>query len=165
MIKNEEVNQTIYVLGVDRASAVVSAFLDHFLPIRARLDEDYPFPQFSRDPPLIVFSADTELISYLADKPKARYQLYWGQRSTDIEVAIAMLFYIEDGAVIFGLAVESTKTEKWTNALVNFLGAEYFILGWEQPSPETAKEFIEFATRIAPSSIDTPPNSSNAIVL
>lgn len=131
--------QELYALGIDRTAQTVSAFLNHFLPNRESGCENYPVPE-SSDSPSLILRTEAEILEYLEQHPAEPYGLYWNDAGHSS--AQAMAFYARDGKVIFGLAEDSASPAERLRELAEFVGAEYSILGSEQRPPDTAQEFI-----------------------
>ena len=135
--------QELYALGNGRSVAAVRAFLDHFLPDRKPCCEDYPVPECS-DSPKIVLSSESEILEYLENHQSEKYGLYWDDTGSSSQ---AMVFYTSDGHVVFGLAEVVPVPAGRLAELARFVGARYAMFGWEQRPPDTAAEFIALCRR------------------
>ena len=133
--------QELYALGYDRRTEIVRGFLDHFLPNRKPAAYDYPVPEHS-DNPKAILNTESGILDYMECHPNEHYALYWEDAGTSWSQA--MIFYTRDGNVIFGLAEDEDAMNpiERLRELANFVGAEYSMLGSEQPPPDTTQEFI-----------------------
>jgi len=131
----------IYVLCKDRSKALVLAFLEHFLPNREEVAEDYPYPEYA-DSPKHVYDDCEEILGVLEQDKNESYSLYWDDTSNG-EVRSAMVFYTEDASMIAGVTVASGKEEAWLRKLSDCLGGGYGYVGFDAPPPETKAEFID----------------------
>lgn len=128
-------------LGADRSARFARAFLDHFLPKREPCAVEYPVPQCA-DVPEAVITTGSEILEYLEKHCDEPYSLYWNDVNPGTG-AQAMLFHTRDGEVVFGLALPTESPGERLKELAAFVGAEYAYLGWEEPPPDTSREFIE----------------------
>jgi hypothetical protein len=132
--------QEFYALSPNRSASFVRAFLDHFLPRRIALAEDYPVPGFTESPERVL-GTEHEILQFMEERTHESYGLYF--RDSDPNSARqAMVFYTVDGMAIVGLADVSTDHAARLADLATYVGARYALLGWEQPPPETSREFI-----------------------
>jgi hypothetical protein len=132
--------QECYVLGEDRSANFALAFLDHFLPRRIPFSDEYPIPE-SSDCPSIILRSDIDIITYLERHSTEPYGLYWND-SDQASVIQAMLFYTRDEKVIFGIADEESRAEARLEEMKKFIGSKYALLGSESRPSDTAREFI-----------------------
>ena len=132
--------QEMYALCHGRSVKSVAAFLDRFLPYRSVFSDDFPIPELSENPELIL-NTESEILTFLEQHPNEPYGLYWN----DLNVTSsnqAMAFYTSDGNIILGLAEETASPAERLKELASFVRADVAMLGSEQRPPTTTDEFI-----------------------
>lgn len=129
----------LYALGEDRSAEAVLRFLDHFLPEREAIADEFTVPEFS-DNPIEEFRTDRELIEYMGTHTSESYAVYWNDRVLG-SFKQAMVFYTTDGKVIYGLAVENAGEDD-LQELTEFVRARYSRMGDEQRPPDVSTDFI-----------------------
>ncbi|KAF0805880.1 hypothetical protein A6D6_01936 [Alcanivorax xiamenensis] len=128
----------IYVISDKRDEKTVEDFLNCFLPDREESADEYEIPQFSESPD-VVYSKALELVKYCSANQRAEYAAYW-RAVNQGKPEHAMVFYLKDGHVIYGLSTDAGD-EAFANGLLAelkaFLGAEFGYIGHEA-SPDAA---------------------------
>ena len=132
----------IYVLCKGRSQVLVLTFLEHFLPNREEVAEDYPYPEYA-DIPKHVYDDHKEIIGALEKDINKSYSLYWNDTS-DGDIRSAMIFFTEDAGMIAGITVAAGEEGAWLKKLSDCLGGRYGYVGFDAPPPETKAEFIDF---------------------
>ena len=130
----------IYALSKYRSKKILNIFLDEFLPKRVELSENYSYPEYEESPEEVFAGLDSIIDKLIADK-NSEYSLYWGN-STDSEVKNAMVFFLSDGGMIVGLAVDAEKSEAMMEHLARVVNARYGYEELEGFLPESTLEFI-----------------------
>ncbi len=130
----------IYVLCKERSRALGEGFLNHFLPHREAIADDYPFPELV-DEPEIVFSNVFDLMDKLDKNPNEGYSIYWNNKESK-PLKQAMLFYTEDGHMIAGLVIEKHIQKDYFINLTNYVEGNYGYTSIDQAPPVFKNEFI-----------------------
>ena len=115
-------------------------FLCAFLPRRSPGAEEYPVPQWSDQPSIVLRSAD-EVLELLELSPSEPYAIYWNGVDSGA-VPQAMLFFTRDGAMIAGVVSSDSEVKATLVALAGVVGARFGYMTGEAPPPETRDEFI-----------------------
>ncbi|WP_415891931.1 hypothetical protein ACMXYN_11440 [Neptuniibacter sp. PT8_73] len=133
----------IYVISDKRDRKSVEEFLNEFLPYRDESADEYEFPQYS-DSAEIVFSSADDALNKCIDEPDLDYRLYWralGEKKPEH----AMVFFLSDGYVIFGLSTDDAYPEYASELLLkmqSFLGSTLGYIGHEaSPDAENLEQF------------------------
>lgn len=135
----------VYVECSSRRANVARCFLDHFLPMRREVADEYPFPELS-DEPLLTFSTAADLICRLESELSESYAVYW-ERMDDGEPFQAMLFFTEDGGMIAGLSASRSEPAELLLELANIVGGRYGVVVGEQRPPAIMESFVEMCRR------------------
>lgn len=132
----------IYVLSMARDTGMVSAFLEKFAASREETAQEYEIPQYSKNPSHIFRHADS-LIDHCCTHPSESYGIYW--RVSFSPAAHAMLFFLSDGCMIYGLSVEAEKEDDiqtLRHGLMEHTQSSASLIAWEQAPPDSAQEFM-----------------------
>lgn len=133
----------IYSLCHVRSREVAVQFLNRFLPNRVAVADEYPFPEFA-DNPKSVFKDPFDVIELLESDVGETYALYWNNSADDPDLTSplqAMLFFLNDGKMIVGLAVSSQAPNQILKVVSDFVGADYAMVTGDEPPPEHSEEF------------------------
>ncbi|WP_144407573.1 hypothetical protein [Gynuella sunshinyii] len=88
----------------------IENFLNEFLALREESADEYEFPQYADNPEVIYKKAD-DVISKCISECNTEYSLYWralGNRKPEH----AMVFFLQDGNVIYGLSTDDAYPER-----------------------------------------------------
>ena len=132
----------IYVLSKSRNTGAVLAFLEEFAASRQEAADEYEIPQYS-DTPKHVFGSADNLIEHCCAHANEAHAIYWHVSSAP--AAHAMVFFLSDGHVIFGLSVDSERKAEigcLQQQLTEHAQSSASFVAWEQPPPESAIEFM-----------------------
>ena len=132
----------IYVLSKSRSSEAVLAFLETFAKSREETAEDYEIPQYSESPKQVFGNAES-LIEHCCVNANEPHAIYW--RISSSQAAHAMVFFLSDGHVIFGLSVDSENEvgiSKLQRKLIEHTQSSQSLITWERPPPDSAVEFM-----------------------
>jgi hypothetical protein len=135
----------IYVLSKSRSTGAVLAFLETFATSRVEAAEEYEIPQYS-DSPTHVFGNADSLIEHCCVNTNEPHAIYWHVSSS--QAAHAMVFFLSDGHVIFGLSVDSENEaaiSQLQHELIEHARTSDSLIAWEQRPPDSAIEFMRAA--------------------
>lgn len=99
----------IYVISEKRNSGTIENFLNEFLPIREETADEYEFPQYADNPEIVYRKIDETLGKCIAER-NTDYGIYW-QALEGKKPEHAMVFFLEDGNVIYGLSTDDAYPE------------------------------------------------------
>ena len=85
-------------------------FLNHFLPHWEESTDEYLIPQYA-DNPIKEFQKAEDVMSYLELHKQDYQSMYWSNFDADNPNAHGMLFYTEDGYMIFGISRDSKEVD------------------------------------------------------
>jgi len=118
-------------------------FLNEFLPSREEAADEYEFPQYADSPEVTFRSADEALDKCIAEQG-TDYGIYW-RALGNAKPEHAMLFFLEDGHVIYGLSTDDSYPEYATellNKMKSFLNSSLGYIGHEaSPDVSNIDEF------------------------
>ena len=137
----------IYIISKKRDRKSVEDFLDKFLPQRTETADEYEFPQYS-DNAEIIFSTADDALNKCIEEPDLDYRIYWRTLGEN-KPEHAMVFFLADGYVIYGLSTDDAYPEYATKLLSElqlFLGNNLGYIGHEA-SPD-AENLVEFKREI-----------------
>lgn len=132
----------LYILSKHRTRAAADAFLDRFLPHREESAVDYHVPR-PATAPAIVFHRAADLIEHCCDHPATAHSIYW-QATTGDTPGHAMIFFLSDGYVIYGLstaAAEEGVTRSLLDDLKRHFHSDDALLRHEEAPPHSAAAF------------------------
>lgn len=130
----------IYVLCNKRNRDEALQILDHFIPQRRELAEDYPFPRFTEAPDKVFYNTK-EIMKQLETHPDEEYALYWENSAEEVPRQ-SILVYTEDGALVVGFVVPENVEEEWLKKIALFTEGKYGFSAFEEYPPSTIPEFI-----------------------
>ena len=142
-----------YVLAPERTATFVTAFLNHFVPNRREMADEYEFNYPGQPEPFVFVSADA-CIDFLAINPGIPYTLYW-ENNNDSDIRFANCFFTDDGFLVIGLSCECeahpvTTTEDGVfGQLQTFCGHAPGYITYESAAPDNSIAFLEIARRTA----------------
>jgi len=93
----------IYVIKESRLKKMGIDFLNHFLPLREESADEYLIPQYS-DNPIQEFNNADELMTFLESNQNHEQGIYWRNKDEHNLNKHGMIFYTEDGNMIFGIS-------------------------------------------------------------
>lgn len=136
-----------YVFVEKRDGSLIDLFLNEFLPERKEAADDYLVPEYS-DNPSHEFQSAPDLIEFLCDNKKETYAIYWNSKR-DEDPSNAMVFFTEDGGMIFGLSCDADggNSKTYLQKMKNFLKSELGYIAFEEPPPGTKAEFLDYAEK------------------
>lgn len=133
----------IYVISNKRNREALFSFLDEFVPEREESCDEYLIPEFSENPIHIYQKAD-KVIDWCVSNKNEPYSVYWRSKS-ETKPEHAMVFYLKDGYVIYGLSTDAAFEEyaiELLNKLKIFIGSEVGYIAHEaSPNCECYEEF------------------------
>ena len=133
----------IYVLSNQRNATDVAAFLDAFAATREETADEYEVPQYAESP-VHIFKQAAQLIGHCCRHLDEVHAIYW--RTPSGPAAYAMVFFLADGHVIYGLSVDSADAAsigQLRQALVGHTGSAGALIAWESPPPDSALAFAK----------------------
>jgi hypothetical protein len=128
----------IYVLSRDRSKATAVRFLDHFLPHRDELTDEYAVPRYG-DPPDITFDTADGLLGHIEHHPDEPHAIYWASKVPG-DPRFAMLFPTADGHAVYGLSAEQNERELLAD-LMAFLNSAKGYIDFENLPADNAPAF------------------------
>ena len=133
----------IYVISEKRDSRTIDAFLDRFLAKREESADEYEYPQYA-DNPETVFRNVSEIIAKCIENKTAEYGIYW-RATENAEPEHAMVFFLSDGHVIYGLSTDASHqsyAKQLLSELKDLLGSQLGYIGHEaSPDVTNLHEF------------------------
>jgi hypothetical protein len=153
----------VYVLSARRSADAIDSFLAAFAPARELQGGEFPVPMFDDDSPLVFHSVEP-LVEYCCAHPEVPYSLYW-RALGEAEIAFAMVFFLEDGQVIYGLStpeLQAKGIKRLLDRLADHVGSNESLVLSEQPPPDTAIEFRRAIDQSMPLSVLYPADSEQS---
>lgn len=138
----------LYFLGNDRNSENINLFLNRYLPERKESISEYIVPQFSTTPER-VFNKVDELMKYLMKETNLYYSIYWSNQNKASKIQHAMIFYTDDGKVIYGISAVGTypfnfESIQLFEKIKKELKSDIGCITVEEPPPTNSAEFEFF---------------------
>lgn len=133
----------VYVLAPARNRETLDKFLEKYVRGFKAAADEYEFPQYAKEPSFVTKDLDT-LFDALFKGPEQPHAVYWTPEESEDMVA-AMVFFTKDGEMIFGLTVLEERAEHYLAQLNADFGTDESLVLYEQPPPDTAREFKEWA--------------------
>lgn len=131
----------VYVLCADRSSVSFDKFRSAFLTGSKESAGEYEFPHFAKTKEFITKDLSVILEKLYFEKEED-YAIYW-RVNLDGGITSAMMFFTDDGYVIYGLTVAEDNAENMLEKLKKLFFSEIGGIAFEQPPPLNSKEFIE----------------------
>lgn len=138
----------IYVGTLERDRSLVDQFIDVYAQEMYEAAESYEYPYLG-DLPASQLNLQQLLDKVMSSESDA-YTVYWTSKSNDAEIRNAILSFLLDGSVIFGLSLfdgGNGKKEKHLCQLAGLLNAKFGYVTVEEPPSETFAEFVKLAGR------------------
>jgi hypothetical protein len=134
-----------YVLSIKRTKEFIHSFLEHFLPDASAYTSEYQVPELAEQP-LQTFTSADALIDYLESHPEEPHAIYWFSKHSTLTRS-AMCLFMNDGAVLYGLATESlfpdtSIEDQLLQQLMNFCNSQQGLILYEEPAPRTTHVFL-----------------------
>jgi len=136
----------VYALAPARTAETVERFLARFAPACEPAADEYEVPRYP-DAPAVVFRTPGELVAHCVAHPAEPHGLYWRCLGGG-DPAHAMVFFTADGGLLLGLSVVS-DADRWLAELLAATGSAVGWVGFEEPPPDSAREFAALAARHA----------------
>ena len=137
----------IYIISDKRDKSTVDDFIEHFLPRSEESADEYEVPQYL-DSPNISFDNASGLIEYCAKNKNIEHSIYW-RSLENRKPEHGMVFYLEDGYVIYGLSTDAID-QPYANTLLeelkSYFGSDLGYVGHEA-SPDVSN-LTEFKAQI-----------------
>ena len=140
----------VYVIKKTRSKDLADDFLNHFLPDREETADEYFIPQYSYNP-IQEFDNANDLMLYLELNKNYSNGIYW--RNTDEESLNkhGMIFYNEDGTMIFGISrnadmsgnLNTDNENECLTEMKKYLDTSLGYIRYETP-PTNSYSYIEF---------------------
>jgi hypothetical protein len=131
----------VYVLCEDRSPVSFNKFRSSFLRDAEEATYEYEFPRFAENKEFITRDLSVILEKLYLEK-KEDYAIYW-RVSLYGSITAAMMFFTDDGYVIYGLTVAEDNAENMLEILKKLFSSEIGGITFEQPPPLNSREFIE----------------------
>ena len=131
----------IYVLCEDRSLNSFEKFRSHYLIHAKEETDEYIFPYLSDNPEFITDDLIV-LFEKLFSEKEEEYGVYWSISQDEI-ITTAMMFFTNDGYLIYGLSVHKDNAEKELDKLKNFFSSQIGKIVFEQPPQLNSKIFAE----------------------
>lgn len=137
----------LYVISERRDSETIAEFLNEFLPLREESADNYAFPQYTDYPDVVFNNIDDALKKCIAVRDTV-YSLYW--RAVDNKKPEhAMLFFLKDGNVIYGLSTDENHPDyaaKLLQRMKALLNSDWGYIDYE--APPNASNLDEFKDEV-----------------
>ena len=140
----------IYVIKKTRSKKLANDFLNHFLPNRTESADEYLIPEYS-DNPTHEFDNAEELMSFLEKNQNYPNRIYW--RNTDVESLNkhGMIFYNEDGTMIFGISrnadmsgnLNTENEDQCLTEMKKYFETNLGYIHYENPPANSYQEFVD----------------------
>lgn len=131
----------VYVLCAERSSLSFDKFRSAFLTDTEEAAAEYEFPRYAETPEFITKDLSVILERLYLEK-KEDYAIYW-RIGVDRIIKSAMMFFTNDGYVIYGLTVAGEQAENMLENLKQLFSGKIGGIAFEQPPPLNSKEFIK----------------------
>ena len=139
----------VYAISNRRDPNSIEMFLNEFLPLREESADQYEFPQYSETSEATYTDAQS-LIAKCCVQKTSEHGLYW-RSLNDENPAHAMIFFLRDGHVIYGVSMKDHNLEFARETLYKMklkLGSKIGYIDWEAPpTASDLEEFKELAIR------------------
>ncbi|MFK7747373.1 MAG: hypothetical protein AB8B65_03205 [Kordia sp.] len=140
----------IYAIKKTRSKKIADNFLNHFLPNRKESADEYLIPEYSDNPTHKFDNAD-ELMCFLEKNKNYPNRVYWKNVDEKNLNKHGMIFYTEDGTMIFGISREvdmsgnlnTTNEDQCLAEMKKYFDTNLGYIHYENPPAESYKEFVE----------------------
>lgn len=143
----------IYVALETRSKEKAIAFLDHFLPERREGGVGCASPVYE-DQSELIYTDVNDLMMRLEREKNANYSLYWHSIDKQHPNRHGMLFYTNDGAIIFGISrnvlgnTSTSHEDECLEAMKDYLKTDVGYITYESPPPDSYTEFKKIVARL-----------------
>lgn len=145
----------IYVIKESRSSKLGIDFLNHFLPQREESADEYLIPQYSDDP-IQEFDNAMDVMIFMESNPDYSQSLYWRNLDDNSLNIHGMIFYTEDGNMIFGISrnadmsgnLNTENEDKCLQEMKKYFNAELGYIHYENPPANTLAEFRDIVSNL-----------------
>lgn len=142
----------IYVFQKSRSKQLVLDFLNHFIPFREESAVAYVVPQYAEDP-IKEFKHAEDLMTFLEKHTHFGQSIYWRNTDANSLNLHAMVFYTEEGNMIFGISrtaekaeeIEDTNQFECLDEMKAFFNTDVGYIDYENPPEEP---YFEFKRRV-----------------
>ena len=134
-----------YVLTSNRSHDFVNELLNHFIPKRQAMGDEFEMPQNTENPNR-SFGTLTQLIVHLAKSKNVPCALYW-RNMENSELKGVQLFFTDDGYLICGIycATKFPNTDiedLYLGQLKKFCNSDIGYISYEEPPVKNKYDFI-----------------------
>lgn len=135
-----------YVLTDKRTESFVDKFLNHFIPDRREVADEFEVAQYE-DNPIEMFKTAKEAVTFLVNNKNIKHSIYWANPNKS-DLRGAELFFTDDAHIIMGIYCETkypnTEIEdKIFKELKEFCKSDEGYITYEDTPPHNSKEFRE----------------------
>ncbi len=142
----------VYALCADRSPVSFEKFQSSYLIGAEKSADEYEFPRFAETKEFITEDLSVILEKLFFEKEE-EYAIYW-HISLYGPISSAMMFFTNDGYVIYGLTVAENQAIEKLEDLKKEFSCEFGGITFEQPPPLNSEEFIEVFAESLRCSID-----------
>ncbi|MCP4535961.1 MAG: hypothetical protein GY832_02345 [Chloroflexi bacterium] len=137
-----------YVLVQARSIEHIESFLNHFLPEREIIIDNWIVPFGTPADSGTAIEIVDDLITYCLENPNEYQSISW--RSTkNIPPRLAEVYFTDDREMIFGLSsFQGEDEDNWLQKLEDFFGTDIGYIAYEKPPPTSGKEFRKICTSL-----------------
>jgi hypothetical protein len=145
----------IYVIKKTRSKKLADQFLNHFLPNREQSAKDYLIPEYS-DKPTHQFNNAYDLMSFLELNKNYSNRIYWRNKDDENSNKHGMIFYNEDGSMIFGISrnadmsgnLNTDNEDQCLTEMKKYFDTNLGYIHYENPPVDSYKEFVEIVNKL-----------------
>jgi hypothetical protein len=145
----------IYVIKKTRSKKLAVQFLNHFLPNREQSAKDYLIPEYS-DKPTHQFNNAYDLMSFLELNKNYSNRIYWRNKDDENSNKHGMIFYNEDGSMIFGISrnadmsgnLNTDNEDQCLTEMKKYFDTNLGYIHYENPPVDSYKEFVEIVNKL-----------------
>jgi hypothetical protein len=138
-----------YFSVYNRSSNLAKSFLTKYLPESEDNTKEYIIEE-QNDCPRQSFENINSVLAYLELNPNCEYTFYLHSLNKESIIQHAMLFYTNDGGIIYGVSILGRYPEERESLMVykdlkKFLDSKIGCITSEEPAPNNLTEFLTFA--------------------
>lgn len=145
----------IYVIKKSRSKKVADGFLNHFLPSRKESADEYLIPEYSDNPTREFDNAD-DLMFILEVNENYSNRVYWRNTDEKSPNKHGMIFYNEDGTMIFGISrnanmsgdLNTESEDQCLTEMKKYFDTDLGYIHYENPPANSYKEFVKIANKL-----------------
>jgi hypothetical protein len=135
-----------YVLTNNRTESFVEEFLNHFVPDRREIADEFQVSPYLENP-VEIFKTAQEAIKFLVENKSVKHSIYW-ENPTKSDLKGAELFFTDDSHIIMGIYCETkypiTEIEdKIFKEMQGFCKVDEGYITYEEVAPHNSAEFRE----------------------